>query len=142
MADARSALLVDRLATMRAAAAPATVALPPTTPPPVGGDATCADLASWRRGTSAPRSAKVSLRCAAAASLSAAIYVGWNAQAQLWEDIEAGKVNGGQPITLSDTRGFGQILRDVPACYTHVSIVGTLSASTLTAEITPLEGDE
>lgn len=141
MSDARSVLLTDRAKTIRDAQNAAAVALFPTAPPPPApGDATCGPLAGFKQGSHGPRTIKVSMRTAAAATLSDAIYVGYNAAKTIWEEI--GRVRDGNPVTLSNTRGFAQLLRDVPACYTHLSIVGTLSASTLTAEAEPLEGNE
>jgi hypothetical protein len=138
--DARSQLLTGKSQPIRTTAAVAAMAAFPTAPPPAAGDATCGALTGMRSGAMAPRSLKVSMRAAAAATLSDAFYVGYNVLNTIWEEL--GRVRDGNPVTLSATRGFAQILRDVPACYTHLSIVGTLSASTLTAEAEPIEGDE
>jgi hypothetical protein len=137
--DARSALLTGLRKTMRNAASTAAVAALPAASPTA--DSTdCASLESWRGGASAPRAAKVSLKGSTTATLTSAVYVGWNANTALWEEL--GRVNEGRAVTLSTTRGFGQVLYDVAACYSHVSIVGTLSAGTLTATIEPIEADE
>jgi hypothetical protein len=136
--DARSALLPENRRTARDAANAAAVLANPTAPPPAAaGDATCAYVKDWRSGSAAPRKTKVSLRAAGTATLSGASYVGYNAAAGIWEVFQA--VNGGSNVSLTATRGFGEVLDDVAARYTHVSVVGTLSASTLTAEVEPME---
>lgn len=138
--DARSAMLPDKRETARNAQDAAAVAAFPTSPPPDDGDVTCADIRGFRSGSAAPQLMKVSMRAAGAANLSGAYYVGYNAAASVWEEFA--KVYDGKTVALSDTRGFGELLRDVAACYTHVSVVGTLSASTLTVEVEPVEASD
>ena len=138
--DARSALLPEKRKTARNAQNAAAVAAFPTSPPPAAGDATCAPLSGFRSGSAAPQLLKVSMRAGGAATLTGAYYVGYNAAASVWEEFA--KVYDGKTVTLSNTRGFGEMLRDVAACYTHVSVVGTLSASTLTVEVEPVEASD
>lgn len=132
---ASTSAALDKRVVVRAAGNAAALAAVPSTPPTA--DATLGDIQGWRGRGAPPRRAKVSIRAAGAATLTNGLLVGWNAAASIWEQIV--RLNGGNVINLSATQGYGEFVDDVAAVYTHLSVMGTLSASTLTAEVEPLE---
>lgn len=89
----------------------------------------------------APRDMKVSIKGSTTEpttqGLTVAYYWGWDEGLNC--AVLIGMVNDGLEVTLSSSRGFSEVLTDVPAGFSHFGITGTLSAGTATWEVTPME---